>query len=90
MYHRNRYDKKSHILDLTFDLHPVIVFFSFSNLAIFEMTQCLASYFMYSDVAEKKVKHYPTPAGILLLTALHWKSRRRFTDKLANSLLLDY
>ena len=32
----------------------------------------------------------PTPTRILLLTALDWKSTRRFTDKLADSLQLDY
>ena len=32
----------------------------------------------------------PTPTRILLLTALDWKSTRRFTDKLADSLPLDY
>ena len=54
-------------------------------------TQCVASCFMYAlytDVAEQDTN--PTPTGILLLTALHWKSMRRFTDKLASPLQLDY
>ena len=53
---------------------------------------CRASYFMYalySDVAERQNTN-STPTRILLLTALHWKSTRRFTDKLADSLQLDY
>ena len=34
---------KNHILDLTFDLRPVIVFFSFPNLVIFEMRSMLVA-----------------------------------------------
>ena len=45
-------------------------------------------YALYTDVAEQDTN--PTPTGILLLTALHWKSMRRFTDKLASPLQLDY
>ena len=41
LYHQNRYDKKNHILDLTFDVRPVILYFSFPNLAIFEMRSML-------------------------------------------------
>ena len=35
-------------------------------------------------------KTNPTRTGILLLTTLDWKSTRRFTNKLADSLQLDY
>ena len=45
-------------------------------------------YALYSDVAEQDTN--PTPTGILLLTALHWKSMRQFTDKLASLLQVDY
>ena len=34
---------KNHILDLTFDLRPVIVFFSFPNLVIFEKRSMLVA-----------------------------------------------
>ena len=39
---------------------------------------------------KKSKKTNPTPTGNLLWTALDWKSTRRFTDKLADSLQLDY